>query len=451
MLRRCAVPVAVYFLCAGALPTARGHDGARQTPADKRLLSKQNSAKPLSPAEELQKAIADAGNDRAALVRNLKAYLEKYPDAPERPRIYRALVEACMQFKDDACAAEYAERIVALTPDDTSMTLLAVQLLERHGDAAALRRAVTYITRLYESVKNAPASEKSPRLSLEEWEGEKKRDQAALLAVRGRLLERLNDTVMARKDFEASYALQPNEGAALKLGELDELAKNYEAAATQYARAFALSDAATKSDSRREIRQKLGNAWRLAHGSEAGLGDFLLKTVDQVTAATAAPRLRRNDGVNDPLAFVLRKAPEGTAYPVAALKGKVLVINFWTTWCGPCHALEPIYQRVAARFAASPELVFLSANCDEDESLVGPYLAERHSRTTEVFADRLDELFAVNSFPTVLILDASGKMVFRANGFDPDKIEQELSAAIERASGGSGSNSGLKAADAPGP
>jgi len=214
MLRRCAVPVAVYFLCAGALPTARGHDGARQTPADKRLLSKQNSAKPLSPAEELQKAIADAGNDRAALVRNLKAYLEKYPDAPERPRIYRALVEACMQFKDDACAAEYAERIVALTPDDTSMTLLAVQLLERHGDAAALRRAVTYITRLYESVKNAPASEKSPRLSLEEWEGEKKRDQAALLAVRGRLLERLNDTVMARKDFEASYALQPNEGAA---------------------------------------------------------------------------------------------------------------------------------------------------------------------------------------------------------------------------------------------
>ena len=62
------------------------------------------------------------------------------------------------------------------------------------------------------------------------------------------------------------------------------------------------------------------------------------------------------------------------------------------------------------------------------------YLSERHSRTTEVFADRLDELFAVRSFPTVLILVASGKMVFRVNGFDPDKIEKELSAAIDRAS-----------------
>jgi len=434
MPRRRAVPLGLCFLCAGIVGGATAPDSIGQTPADKKLLSRQNSGKPLSPAEELQKTIADAGNDRAALVKNLKAYVEKYPDAPERPRIYRALVEACMQFKDDACATEYAERIVALTPDDTSMTLLAVQLLERNGDPAALRRAVTYVTRLYESVKSAPVSQKSPRVSLEEWEGEKKRDQTALLALRGRLEAHLNDTAFARKDFEESYALQANAAAALKLGELDELAKNYEAAATQYARAFALSDAATSSDNRREIRQKLGNAWRLAHGSEAGLGDFLLRTIDEVTAATAVPRPRRNDGVKDPLAFVLRKAPDGAAYPVSAQKGKVLVINFWTTWCGPCHELEPIYEKVAARYAASPELVFLSANCDEDESRVGPYLSERHSRTTEVFADRLDELFAVRSFPTVLILVASGKMVFRVNGFDPDKIEKELSAAIDRAS-----------------
>ena len=92
----------------------------------------------LSPAEELQKAISDAGNDRAALVKNLQAYLEKYPDAPERPQIYRALVEACTQFHDDACATNYAERIVSLTPDDVSMTLLAIQLLERTGDTAGV-------------------------------------------------------------------------------------------------------------------------------------------------------------------------------------------------------------------------------------------------------------------------------------------------------------------------
>jgi hypothetical protein len=76
--------------------------------------------------------------------------------------------------------------------------------------------------------------------------------------------------------------------------------------------------------------------------------------------------------------------------------------------------------------------VFLSADCDEDESLVGPYLAERKPRTNVVFADGLAELFVVESFPTVMILDRSGKVVFRANGFDPDTIERDLEDAIQQ-------------------
>ena len=139
--------------------------------------------------------------------------------------------------------------------------------------------------------------------------------------------------------------------------------------------------------------------------------------------------------MKDAFSFVLRTAPEGVAYPVGPQKGKVVVINFWATWCGPCHALEPIYEKLAGRYAGNPEVVFLSANCDEDESLVGPYLAERKPHSNEVFADGLEELFGVESFPTVLILDHTGKVVFRANGFDPDTIEQELGDAIKQAAG----------------
>jgi thiol-disulfide isomerase/thioredoxin len=407
---------------------------------EKNAAGRQNSPKPISPAEELQRALRSAGNDRAALVKNLKAYLEKYPESPERPQIYRALVEACMQFKDTACATDYTERIVALTPDDTSMTLLAVQMLERSGEPAALRRAVTYVTRLLDSLKATPIAEKSPRVSLEEWETQKKRDESALLALRGRLEGRLNENARARKDYEESYALEPNASAALRLGELDELAKDYEGAATEYARAFALSDTPGKPAARREIREKLGNAWRLAHGSEAGLGDFFLKTIDSVAMAGSALRPLRNDGLQDPYAFVLRRAPQGTPYPIAALKGKTLVINFWATWCKPCHVLEPIYEKLAAKNAGNPDLVFLTVNCDEDESLVAPYLAEKQTRTTEVFADRLDEFFNVESFTTLLILDVSGRVAFRSNGFDPETIEAELAAAIRRAATGSQEN-----------
>ncbi len=435
MIRWRSITVAVCLLSAMlARPAAaQAPRNGNQKAADKKTSQKQAAGKPPSRSEELQKAITEAGNDRTALVKNLQAFLEKYPDAPERPQIYRALVEACMQFHDDACAANYAERIVSLTPEDVSMTLLAIQLLERTGDTAALRRAVTYATRMYESVNGSALLAKSPRVSSEEWEGQRKRDESAVLALRGRLEAQLQDTTAAQKDFELSYDLQPNASAALKLGEFDELAKNYSGAVMQYARAFALSDTATKSSNRRDVRQKLGNAWRLAHGSDAGLGDFLLKAIDDVTASSVVPRIKRNEGVKDAFGFVLRKAPGGTTYPVSAQKGKVLVINFWATWCGPCHALEPIYERLAAHYAGNADVVFLSADCDEDESLVGPYLAERKPRSSEVYADGLEELFSVDSFPTVLILDRAGKVVFRANGFDPDTIEQELSDAIQQA------------------
>jgi len=100
-----------------------------------------------------------------------------------------------------------------------------------------------------------------------------------LLLLRGRLESKLHDGATARKDFEASFTLVPTSSAAEKLGELDELEKNYLSAIAQYSRAFSLSDPNSKNDNRRELRQKLGNVWWLAHGSETGLGDFLLATL----------------------------------------------------------------------------------------------------------------------------------------------------------------------------
>jgi len=136
---------------------------------------------------QLQQAISDAGNDRAALVRNLEAFLNEYPDSRQRPQIYRALVEASLQLRDNARASGYAERLVALGPDDISMTILTIQLLERNGDEAALRRATNYATRVLEFVERSSSEEKSRKISPEDWVIEKKRDRMSVLTLRGGL------------------------------------------------------------------------------------------------------------------------------------------------------------------------------------------------------------------------------------------------------------------------
>jgi thiol-disulfide isomerase/thioredoxin len=433
-----ACAISILFLCALVSPVcshAAAQNEKGRKPASKADARQDAPAKQPSPEEQLQQAINNSGNDRVALVRNLEAFLIQYPDSRQRPQIYRALVEACLQLRDNTRAAAYAERIVALSPDDISMTILTIQLLEQSGDEAALRRATNYATRVLEFVERSASREKAPKISPEEWAIEKKRDRMSVLTLRGRLELKLKDTAAAQKDLEASYDVLPSSAAAEQLGEIAELNKDSKGAIEQYARAFALADGTSVATSRREIRQKLGNVWRLTHGSDVGLGEYLLLTYDEVSHASIVAKPKKNADAHEPADFTLRKAPEGTAFPLKDMKGKVLVVNFWTTWCGPCHTLEPLFTHVAAGFQADPDALFLAANCDEDESLVKSYLETDKPSLPVVFADGLDRFFAVNSFPTVMVLDRTGKIAYRSDGFEPESFEPNLAAAVRRALG----------------
>jgi thiol-disulfide isomerase/thioredoxin len=408
-----------------AKPSPSPAPATAPTPESKR---QQNAS---TEQQELQKAIDSAANDRAALVKNLEGFLKKYPQSSQRPQIYRALVESSLQLRDFLRAVDYAERLVSLNPDDMSNTVLTVQLLDRYGDVPGFRRAVFYCSRVMEYVDRTPAAEKSPRVSPEDWEKSKKRDKSSLLLVRGGLYRKLNDLPDAQKDFEASYALIPNATAAEHLGELAERNKDLNTSIQQYARAFALTDGGG-STSRADIRKKLGNAWRLAHGSEDGLGEYLLRAFDETIASTAPARQTRNAEAKEPFDFVLRTVEDGKPVRLSDAKGRVLVLSFWATWCGPCRDLEPHFERVAAHYFGKPDVVFYALNCDDDESLVLPYLREEKPKTATLFADGLDRLLRVNAFPTTVILDASGKIAFREDGFDPDTYEKSLTEAIDR-------------------
>jgi thiol-disulfide isomerase/thioredoxin len=415
---------AVAFL-AGAIPAQEA-----SPPAEPKAAA--NSKKIPSEQDDLQKAIEQAGNDRAALVAQLETFLKKYPESQQRPQIYRALVESLLQLRDYSRATEYSERLVALRPEDPSIGILSIRLLERYGDTAGSRRAISYCTRLMDQVGRLPAEGKSPRETAEKFESEKKRDQAALLLTRGRLYKKVNDLPSAQNDFTASYALVPSSPAAERLAELAELRKDSATALEQYARAFALADSTGGDSSRAELRKKAGNTWRRSHSSDEGLGEYLLHVYDQIAASALPPKPLRNAKLADAFEFTLRKAPEGQPFPLAAVKGKLVVLNFWATWCGPCREMEPHFEKVAAHFAANNDILFFALDCDEDESLVAPYLLEEKPKTTVLFADGLDRLLQVDSFPTTVILDHTGKIAFRTDGFDPDTVERTLIDAINR-------------------
>ena len=80
---------------------------------------------------------------------------------------------------------------------------------------------------------------------------------------------------------------------------------------------------------------------------------------------------------------------DGAKLSMATLKGKVVVFDFWATWCVPCRAQHPLYEQVKKRFAGNPDVVFLSIDTDEDRALVRPFLDEVKWKDRVYFEDGL--------------------------------------------------------------
>jgi thiol-disulfide isomerase/thioredoxin len=124
---------------------------------------------------------------------------------------------------------------------------------------------------------------------------------------------------------------------------------------------------------------------------------------------------------------------EGGKLKLASLKGNVVVVDFWATWCVPCRAQHPLYQRVLDRFKARSDVVFLSIDTDEDHTLVPAFVdANRWSRKV-YFEDGLQRLLQVNSIPTTILFDRNGRVASRMNGFQPEKFVDQLTERIESA------------------
>jgi peroxiredoxin len=117
---------------------------------------------------------------------------------------------------------------------------------------------------------------------------------------------------------------------------------------------------------------------------------------------------------------------DGTLWSLKDLRGKVVLVNFWATWCPPCRKEMPDLQTLYTRFKGQG-LVILAIS-DEDVGKVKPFVAE-HNVTYPILLDpgrKVNELFQVEGIPKSFVYDRNGRLAVQAIDMRTEKQFLEM-------------------------
>ncbi|WP_439581016.1 TlpA family protein disulfide reductase [Dyadobacter bucti] len=108
---------------------------------------------------------------------------------------------------------------------------------------------------------------------------------------------------------------------------------------------------------------------------------------------------------------------DGKTVDLASLKGKVIFINFWATWCPPCIAEIPSINALYGKFKDNENVVFLMVDVDGNDQKSDSFMKKHHYALEVVGpAGEIPPVFMQGAVPTTVILDKEGKMVYRQEG-----------------------------------
>jgi thiol-disulfide isomerase/thioredoxin len=384
--------------------------------------------------EELQKALAEGASSSVDLIRVLEAHLKKYPNSSQRVEVERMLAKAAIDTKDDARIIQYGERVLASTPDDVLMLDRVSNSLLTIGGKPQAERAIGYARKFEDIIDGLPQAFGKDSSQKQE-DRDRAKARALIFQSRGRVV--LGETEDAERVASRAFETYPNAECAREWADVLLLLGRTDDAMQRLADAFAIPDMRALEADRESDRLRLGELYSKKNGSEKGLGDFILSAYDRTSSLVELHRKRvlaldPNSAAQNPLEFTIT-ALDGKKLQLKTLKGKVVVLDFWATWCEPCRIQHPMYEEVKKAYADRDDVVFLNLSADEERDLVPDFILQQKWDRKVYFEDGLARLLQVSGIPTTVLFNKQGHVASRMNGFLPDSFVAQLKERIDEA------------------